>query len=212
MVGHVVSDVASFVNIGAPEGDLGAALLALGGAGVLLGATLFAAIVFLVWFHRAAVNVRAFGAVGLQYTPGWCVGWWLIPFASLWKPYGAMTEVWRASEPDAVGQPYGWTYVKPPRVLQPWWTTYVIGNILGNLSGRFDDPKASAVLGAGCTLITAVSAVLAIVIVRDLGRRQDECGRRLAEGPPGPPPPAWTPYPPGYGPSPALDNPYAPPR
>lgn len=212
VVGHIASDAASFVNVGATEDDLGSALVGLGGAGVLLAASLFAAIVFLVWFHRAAGNVRAFGAVGLRYTPGWCVGWWLIPLASLWKPYGAMQEVWRASEPDAVGQPHGWTYARTPKVLQPWWATYVVGNVLGNLSGRIDDPTTSAMVGVACTAVTAVCAVLAVVLVRDLGRRQDECGRRLAEGPPAPPPAAWSAYPPGYGPAAALENPYAPPR
>lgn len=213
IVAHLLSDVASFATLGASEEDLGAALAQLAGGVGLLGASILAAVIFLVWFHRAAVNVRAFGATGLQFTPGWCVGWWFVPLASLWKPLAAVKEVWRASEPDGVGQPYGWTYARTPGIMNLWWATYVVGNILGNLSGRIEDRQASAVLGVCCTVANAVCAACVIPIIRGLARRQEECGERLARAWQAPAAPPGYSGPPGYDARPgALDNPYAPPR
>src|SRR5437868_6687462 len=49
-------------------------------------------VLFLRWIHRANRNARALGAQGMRFTPGWAVGWYFIPIASLWKPYQAMKE------------------------------------------------------------------------------------------------------------------------
>ena len=67
--------------------------------GWTLIALLVTAVLWCIWQHRAHSNLRAFSRIGLAYTPGWAVGWWFIPFASLWKPLGAMSELWKASEP-----------------------------------------------------------------------------------------------------------------
>ena len=55
-------------------------------------------VVFLIWINRANKNSRALGAQNMQFTPGWCVGWWFIPIASLWKPYQAVREIWKTSK------------------------------------------------------------------------------------------------------------------
>ena len=47
--------------------------------------------------HRANYNARQLGAADMRFTPGWAVGWHFIPIAWFWKPYQAMTEIWRAS-------------------------------------------------------------------------------------------------------------------
>src|SRR5262245_61248809 len=55
------------------------------------------AVLFLRWIHRANWNARALGAQGMEFSPGWSIGWYFVPFANLWKPYQAMREIWRAS-------------------------------------------------------------------------------------------------------------------
>src|SRR6476660_3998770 len=52
---------------------------------------------FLVWFHRAYRNAAALGAASLHFSPGWAVGWWLVPIASFWVPLLAALDLWNAS-------------------------------------------------------------------------------------------------------------------
>jgi lysylphosphatidylglycerol synthetase-like protein (DUF2156 family) len=88
------------------------------------GVSLFAMIISLVWMHQAAKNVRAFNLWGLRFTPGWVVGWWFIPFASLWMPFQAMKEVWKASDPDNIGaEPSSWAGPggRPASGSAWWW-------------------------------------------------------------------------------------------
>ena len=59
--------------------------------------SLITAILVLKWIHRAAWNARELGATWMKHTPGWAIGWYFIPIASLWKPYQAMKEIWHAS-------------------------------------------------------------------------------------------------------------------
>lgn len=73
------------------------------------------AVLVLIWIHRAAFNVRQLGATGLRFKPGWCVGWYFIPIANLWKPYQAMKEIWRATS-----DPSNWQD-EPRSALLPWW-------------------------------------------------------------------------------------------
>ncbi len=54
-------------------------------------------ILFLVWLYLAASNVRALGARRLDYTPGWTVGWFFVPFVNLVKPCLAIQEIWMTS-------------------------------------------------------------------------------------------------------------------
>jgi len=55
----------------------------------------------LKWIYRANYNARQLGAEGMNFTPGWSVGWYFVPIATLWKPYQAMKEIWKASHyPD----------------------------------------------------------------------------------------------------------------
>jgi hypothetical protein len=86
-----------------------------------------AGVAILMWIHRANANARALGATSMRYTPGWSVGWYFIPIANLWKPYGAMKEIWKASanpgNPDAAQR---------SPLLPWWWGMWITSGILGN--------------------------------------------------------------------------------
>src|SRR5579885_27683 len=69
-------------------------------AGLEVGVSLPALIVFLAWVYRASRNARALGAEGMKYTPGWSVGWFFVPFANLVLPYLVMREIWQASRAE----------------------------------------------------------------------------------------------------------------
>ncbi len=69
-----------------------------------LAFVLVTGMVWLVWQHRSQANLHAVPVRELEYTPGWAVGWWLIPFANLVKPFQTVRELWKASGGDQHGR------------------------------------------------------------------------------------------------------------
>jgi hypothetical protein len=84
-----------------------------------------------MWIYRAATNIRALGAEGLEITPGWSVGWYFVPFANLVKPFQAMNEIWRASQ-----DPHHWERLSTPLELRVWWSLWLAAGVLGNITMR----------------------------------------------------------------------------
>jgi Domain of unknown function (DUF4328) len=163
-------------------------LLGLVAMGVSLGTT----IVFLLWTYQAAKNVRAFGQRGLEFTPGWAVGWWFVPIASFWLPYKALREIWRASDPDAVGAGgTAWVTRQVPTLFPLWWTTYLLYSTVSAVSvshqlmttfqhpGQLDVGGGFGVVAANFFL--AIAAVAIISIMKQLDRRQEVSARLRSE-------------------------------
>ena len=88
-------------------------------------------VVFGCWIVRANRNVRASGAKGLRFTPGWAVGYFFVPILNLWKPYQAMMDLWRASH-----DPASWPTAPTSAILPTWWALWVLSNTLGHASFR----------------------------------------------------------------------------
>jgi len=86
---------------------------------------------FLVWVYRSNYNARMLGAAGMEYTPGWSVGWFFVPIANLWKPYNAMKEIAAASKNPAA---FGSEKDEPMVVL--WWLSWIAGGVLGQVAFR----------------------------------------------------------------------------
>lgn len=156
-------------------------------------------VAFLLWLHRASGNMAALGNAKskIEYTPGWAVGSFFIPFANLFMPYRAVSEVWVKSEPP-VHEEGGLAFApRPPTTLVlAWWVTWVASNFVGRAASRFVD-KADTVEALRVVTWTAilsdvlsvVAAVLAVMIVRSIDRRQEERARHVAYSPDSPPPP-----------------------
>ena len=88
---------------------------------VVIAIGLTTAILVLTWIYRANHNARQLGAADMRFTPGWAVGWYFIPIAWFWKPYQAMTEIWRASV-----NPSGWGAVPVSPLLRWWWGLWIV--------------------------------------------------------------------------------------
>ncbi len=170
---------------GDPQAALGAAFVLLGAAALTIAVNLVAIILFLMWLHRAATNVRAFGHQGLEFTPGWCVGWWFVPFANLFKPLQVMKEVWRASDPDAVGtgdqhdQGWSWRASTVASTMGLWWGAWVVSGILDRVSGKIEEPALSGSIGIASALVSGLAALLLLPIMRQLAARQDASWAKL---------------------------------
>ena len=131
-------------------------------------------VVFLMWIYRAHKNARGLGAQGMEFTAGWCVGWYFVPIFNLWKPYQAMKEIWQASK-----NPGAWRTQVAPSLLAAWWSFWIIDNILGNVSFRLalraespDELMASAIVSLISELTGIVLCVVAIRLVRSIYQMQ----------------------------------------
>ena len=155
------------------EFPLDALLVPLG----LLAVGLFTIITIAMWIHRMARNARALlGASRLEYTPGWTVGWYFIPFANLWKPYQAFKDVWIGSFEGK--EPRGVANSGP---LPLWWTLWLAYSFVSNISARmslrastFDDEYLSLTFSTISEIINLPLCLVFLFIVNRLYARQTE--------------------------------------
>jgi hypothetical protein len=157
---------------------------ALGVNSVLIWVILAAGIVWLVWQHRAQSNLRALGAAGLKYTPGWAVGWWFIPFANVVLPFLTMRELWKASDPQSGSTE--WLARRTTPMLGLWWAGWLIMQILFQIGRGIDrdlktvgDLRSEAWFFVAANLSLVVTGVLAILVVRSIDARQARKRERL---------------------------------
>jgi hypothetical protein len=140
----------------------------------ILGA-LAAAVAYITWLYQARRNAGRLGGA-LEWTPGWAVGGWFIPVASLVIPYLVVRDVRRASAPAPEPVPVGW-----------WWTSVLVTVLLNQLiwlygvvtsdGGRFEgaalDTRTVAYpLWTAGTLMTVVAAFLSARVMRRITEAQ----------------------------------------
>lgn len=152
-------------------GGLSSDLLLLASAVLYLLAFVVSGFLILKWTYRVNRNAHAF-ASGLSTSPPWSVGWYFIPFASLWKPYQALSETWRAS-----AAPERWRSGETPSLFPWWWGLWIASNVLGNLSWRLPqttigERQLSTSVDLVALLIEAPLSLVLIQIVRRLTAAQ----------------------------------------
>ena len=132
-----------------------------------------------VWTYRAAANLRGLGRWGMANTPGWCVGWYFVPFANIVKPVQAMSEIWRASDPES-GEG-AWISSPSTPLLALWWGTYLLGGVIswGSVITR-DNRFVAGEIGVVACVFNAVAAISLVGIMRGIGRRQEQAAARMS--------------------------------
>jgi hypothetical protein len=142
------------------------------------------AVVWGMFTHRSSANARALGALGMEFTPGWAVGWYFVPFANLVKPFHAMQEIYRATDPEADAQDWRWRPV--PSFLNWWWGTWIVSNLLGGIIGRLSLASSAVALTVSAALdvvdgtLDIALCLLAIRLVRTIADRQEQKARVAA--------------------------------
>lgn len=126
-----------------------------------------------MWIYRAHANLHQAGIPGLEFSPGWAVGWYFIPIAFLFKPFQAMRELWNASHQTSSG------FSAPaPGNLSMWWGFWIISNILANISTRMSllgdggNLQVATALALGSSICTIGSAWLLVQIIRTITTAQ----------------------------------------
>jgi small-conductance mechanosensitive channel len=138
---------------------------------------------FVVWFHRAYQNAAALGAADLQFSSGWAVGWWFVPIACFWMPYRAAVDIWKASGSVALATTHGQARRTDaaPTLVSVWWVTWLLCLALVNVAAVLANPDNGLdLLTVVSNALTVLAAVLAIIVVMSVSKRQDARWRQLA--------------------------------
>jgi hypothetical protein len=78
------------------------------------------------------MNAMALGASYLKFdfSPGWSVGYYFVPFANLVAPYRALKEAFQASHPEFRPARQRLEWVSAPKFLPVWWTLWLANGFL----------------------------------------------------------------------------------
>jgi hypothetical protein len=143
-----------------------------------LGLFFLTVIMHCIWTYRASNNAEALGAIGKDYTPGWSVGWFFIPFANLIYPYKVAKEIFTASKPGPSGRE--WQTAAAPGYLGWWWGCYIISGFMNNFSLRMSNQSEAGMVAAGewvglfAEVPSFIAAFLALKYVTSVFMRQQE--------------------------------------
>lgn len=146
---------------------------------------------FISWMRTLRTSA-AVAPEAMRHGAGWTIGAWFVPILNFVRPYQIMVDLWRAmvrpARPSqAPGQP------PVPALVTTWWAMYLIMSIGSRVlvASLTTQPDSLDLAAQACRLeiaidtISAVTAVLAIVVVRMFTARARAT----------PPPTAWTPLP-----------------
>ncbi len=126
-----------------------------------LPAAAFACLMF--WIFRVNKNARALSSQPLETSPGWAVGWFLVPLVCWWRPLETVCEIYKASR-----TPHDWRRTGRAALVGWWWGFNLLGNAISvimmvskSLDGElFLRPLSIALYGA---MIVHQGLLLAVV-------------------------------------------------
>jgi hypothetical protein len=129
---------------------------------IVIAVSLATAVAFFVWLHRTAANVRALGATGLTFTPGWSIAWFFVPIANLFMPLRVMRELWRASH-----DPAHWAALAAAPIVGWWWFAFLVDEAAERLAGvLYKNAESVSALqtATGVDIISDVTSVAAYLV------------------------------------------------
>src|SRR5215470_11271448 len=90
-----------------------------------------AAVVFLFWQHRAYKNLLALDAIRPDFSSGWAIGIWFVPFLNLFRPYEIVKYIHDKSDPDTMNAEVGHYDTGGNFTLKAWWGFWIATAIVG---------------------------------------------------------------------------------
>jgi hypothetical protein len=159
---------------------LPAAMIILSG---LVGLTIF--VLLIIWLYRAAKNNEALGRQNPRLGPGWAIGGWFIPVAWWVIPFIVMDDVWRGADPSVPRGDPNWRRSSTLAAIWAWLVTTVVFTIPSFIASsggdvRADEPdkvRRDDILRIVGAFGAILASVFAIIVVRRITARQEECLR-----------------------------------
>jgi len=140
--------------------------------------------VFGRWIVLAHRNLPSLGLAYPDVTPGAALGWFFVPIANLWKPYQAMSQLWKASLDTS-----NWQQQDEPPLLIAWWSLWIIAGLYGSLMLAANHPGKTVAELIGTTrwlligfALRAPQYVIAWFMVRKIWEAQAAQRRRQLAG------------------------------
>jgi hypothetical protein len=151
----------------------------------IFGLTQLAIVVlFIIWMFRAAKNNEALGRMGPRFSPGWSIGAWFIPLANFVIPVLIMQDLWRGSDRETHRGVSSWRAGAGSALVGFWWAAWLVSLVRFSYSGSglqgsgsLDDIENSNTVALVGVIASAIAAILALLVVRAISRRQLECLR-----------------------------------
>lgn len=136
------------------------------------------AIFFLIWLHRVTKNLNALESRN-NYTPGWAVAFWFIPFISLYMPCKTIKDVWEKSEPSIQEQTEYWHKFSPTWLFGWWWALWLISSIVWRIAVNYSNKVETTDQWFILTkiimifdILSILAAFFCILIVQGIDKRQ----------------------------------------
>jgi hypothetical protein len=150
------------------------------GSRLSLPLSMATAVAFLMWLYRANQNARALGSDTLEFTPGEAVGSFFIPFLNLFRPYQAVRELWRASDPGGAASGDEQT-IRGGWIVGVWWLLFLVRNLpawwllAAQRAGGspLETLTRTGYAALALYLLTIPAAAVAVALVFLIDRRQD---------------------------------------
>lgn len=79
---------------------------------------------------RAMKNLYTVGSDIAEMSPGWSVGWYFVPIASLFKPAEGMSQIMHGTRKAVGEKPFVAT------AISLWWTFWLLTNISASIAGQ----------------------------------------------------------------------------
>lgn len=91
------------------------------------------AVLVVMWWYRAYRTIEAVPALGRSWSPGWAIGGWFIPLASLIIPKLVLNEIDRVSSAAEDGDPAEWKSRPLLGLANWWWALWVVGSTVAGM-------------------------------------------------------------------------------
>lgn len=137
-----------------------------------LVAELATAVYFVAWMRRAYDTVGKLSQAPQDFTDAEVLWAFFIPVINVIRPYQIVAKIWRGRDEARAS----W-------LIGAWWCAWTFGSFIGFKSTSVDTQHGRAALGLAAigALLSAISALFAVSMVREIDRDQR---RWAAEAPP----------------------------
>ncbi len=123
-----------------------------------------------------------------DFSSGWVVGSWFVPFLNLFRPYQIMKYIRDKSDPETANLEIGYYDAGGNFTLNAWWgfwlACYIVDRLFNRIYWRaekLDDHVVAGWAGIVSSGLTIVAACLAIAVAPAITSRQEERRKRLMD-------------------------------